>query len=123
MITTQQQSQPTQIAKEVKDYFVFVIQLIDGTYAVGSASNPTKRIATINSGLNPQIKKPLQVVKVVGIKPVTEERNAISVFNDFSEHYGQKKVIAIWLCWKNPNETKWWPTKQTEPSSHHLQLL
>ena len=93
--STQLQSQPTQIAKQVKDYFVFVIQLIDGTYAVGSASNPTKRIATINSGLNPQIKKPLQVAKVVGIKPVTEERNAISVFNQFSEHYGQKKVIAV----------------------------
>ena len=78
-----------------KPRFVFVLQLVDGTIAVGSATNPCRRIAAINSGLNPAVKKSLQVYKIVGIKDMTSDRNEVTVYKKFAAKYGESKVIAV----------------------------
>ena len=44
-----------------QDRSIFVLQLHSGQIVVGSAANPCKRIAAINSGLSPEVAKPLQV--------------------------------------------------------------
>ena len=77
------------------DRAVFVLQLHDGRIVVGSAMNPAKRIAAINSGHCPGIAKALQVNRVVGIKPMTEDRNPITVFKQFEAKYGQGRVMAV----------------------------
>lgn len=78
-----------------KDRAVFVLQLHSGQIVVGSAGNPCKRIAAINSGLTPGITKPLQVNRIIGIKPMTEDRNQVSVFKHFEQQYGEGNVIAV----------------------------
>lgn len=80
---------------QVKERFVFVCQLHDGRYVVGSATNPGKRITALNSGHNPAVPKALQVNRVIGIKPVEEGRNIVTVFKRFEERYGEGNVIAI----------------------------
>lgn len=82
------------IAKQ-QDRSIFVLQLHDGKIVVGSASNPCKRIAAINSGLTPGISKALQVNKIIGIKPMEEGRNVVSVFKHFEARYGRDNVIAV----------------------------
>ena len=78
-----------------KERFVFVVQLKDGRYAVGSGTNPAKRIAALNSGLNQSLPKSLQVHRIVGIKPVNADRNEVIVFGKFEARYGQGKVLAV----------------------------
>ena len=81
---------------KTQDQFVFVLQLHCGKYVVGTAANPCKRIAAINSGHNKAIPKSLQVNRIIGIKPMTEERNTVSVFKKFCDAYGENRVLAVW---------------------------
>ena len=81
--------------ERVKERFVFVCQLHDGRIVVGTATNPCKRLVALNSGLNPAVPKALQINRVVGVKPVNEDRNAITVFKRFEEAYGEGNVIAV----------------------------
>jgi hypothetical protein len=87
---------PTQTqSPKVQQRYVFVLELLNGHIVVGSATNPCKRIAAINSGLCKAVPKSLQVHRVVGIKEQTQERNLVSVFKTFEERRGVGKVIAV----------------------------
>ena len=79
-----------------QDRSVFVLQLHSGQIVVGSAANPCKRIAAINSGLSPEVAKPLQVNRILGIKPMTADRKIYTVFRHFEQQYGEGNVIAVW---------------------------
>lgn len=92
--TSVEQQKNTQ--QQVKERYTFVVQLHDGRYVVGSATNPCKRIVALNSGHNPAVPKALQVNRVIGVKPVEEGRNAVSVFKKIEAKYGEGSVIAIW---------------------------
>jgi hypothetical protein len=74
---------------------IFVIQLLDGRYVIGQANNACKRIAAINSGLNPHIKKTLQVSRIIGIKPQDESRTFVGTVNHFINKYGTDNVLAV----------------------------
>ena len=93
-ISTDQQSYVSQ-SEKVKERFVYVCQLHDGRIVVGTATNPCKRMVALNSGVNPAVPKPLQINRVIGVKPVDETRNAITVFKKFEEAYGEGNVIAV----------------------------
>lgn len=75
--------------------FVFVVQLVDGTYAIGQATNACKKIAALNSGLSPFIPKALQVKRIVGIKPQEGCRTFVGTVKHFVDKYGADKVIAV----------------------------
>ena len=90
----------TGIASKVKTQgyvpaYVFVIQLIDGRFVIGQAENPSKRIASINSGHNPAVPKTLQVHTIIGVKEQNGERSFASVVSKFCETYGEANVIAV----------------------------
>lgn len=88
---------PTTSVK-VKSYrpdYVFVVQLHSGVFVIGQAHNPAKRIASINSGLNPSIKGSLQINRVIGVKEQSEERTFAGVVRKFCKQYGEDKVIAV----------------------------
>ena len=90
-------SAPTRTV-EVKNYkpdFIFVLQLHSGQIVVGQANNPAKRVASINSGLNPLIKGSLQVNRIIGIKEQKGDRTFASVVSKFCERYGEANVIAV----------------------------
>ena len=74
---------------------VFVLKLHDGRYVIGQATNPTKRIACINSGLNRAIPRSLQVNQIVAIREKNNKRSLPSVVKHFCERYGDEKVIAV----------------------------
>ena len=78
-----------------KTNWVFVLQLINGQIVIGTASNPCRRIAAINSGLNPAVKQSLMVHKIIGIKEVNSERNAVSVYKHFASKVGKSKVLVV----------------------------
>ena len=83
---------------DVKDYkpdWIFVIQFIDGKFGVGQSANPSKRIASINSGFNPAVPTPLSVYRIQGIKPQNESRTFAGVVARFCEKYGEDNVIAL----------------------------
>ena len=82
-------------AKNYKPDFVFVIQLHDGRFVIGQGNNPAKRIASINSGLNPAIKGSLQVNRILNIKEQNEHRSFAGVVHQFCERYGEANVIAV----------------------------
>ena len=88
--TTQQQQ-----TKKYTPKHIFVVQLFDGRYVIGAASNPAKRICAINSGTNAAIPKPLQVSRVVAIKEANENRTLPIVVNRFWQHYGEDAVICV----------------------------
>jgi len=75
--------------------YVFVILLKDNRYVVGQGSNPSKRIACINSGLNKAVKEPNQVKCIIGIKEQNAQRTLPSVVHSFCSKYGLDKVIAV----------------------------
>ena len=79
----------------LKQQYVFVVQFKDGTYGVGTHTNPSKRIAAINSGHHPSVSKKLQVYRIVGVKPMDENRNTISTVQKLSNKVGAEKVIAL----------------------------
>ena len=85
----------TSPAINYKAEWVFVLQLNDGRYLVGTASNPSRRIAAINSGMNKAVPEPLSVYRVVGIKEQTEERTLISVTKQLCDRFGEGRVVAV----------------------------
>ena len=87
--------QQKNIQQQVKERFVFVVQLHNGMYVVGSATNPCKRITALNSGHNPAVPKAMQVNRVIGVKPIEDGRNAVTVFKKIEAKYGEGSVIAI----------------------------
>lgn len=93
--TTEQSIQSTPVQYKQEQRYIFVLQQYDGTILVGVSTNPSKRIAAINSGMNPSIKKSLTVARIVGVKPVTAERNLITTFKHFETKYGEGSVVAI----------------------------
>jgi hypothetical protein len=83
---------------EVKSYipeYVFIVQLHDGRFVIGQGNNPAKRIASINSGYNKLISGCLQVNRIIGVKPINEDRSFVGTVNKFIESYGEDFVIAI----------------------------
>ena len=74
---------------------IFVLKLHDGRFIVGQAANVARRIASINSGLNPMLPKALLVKEIVGVKPITEERNYVSTVRRFCDQYGTDAVVAV----------------------------
>ena len=75
--------------------FIFVVQLHNGTYVIGSDNNPSKKIAAINSGFYKAVPKSLQVNKIVGIKDLTGERTLMSVTKTFCDKYGDNRVVVV----------------------------
>ncbi len=74
---------------------IFICQLMNGKYVIGSARNASKRISALNSGLNPAVKKSQQIYRIIGIKDITEERTLPSVAKRFCEKYGDERIIVI----------------------------
>ena len=75
--------------------WVFVIQLHNGKFVIGSSNNPVKKIAAINTGFYRAVPKSLQVNRVIGIKEQNEERSLMSVTKKFCDKYGEDNVIVI----------------------------
>ena len=97
MPTTFTATTPTKTV-EVKKYqpdYIFVIQLHDGRFVVGQCSNPSRRIASINSGINQAVKGTLQVNRIIGIREQNEIRTFAGVVKTFCDQYGADKVIAV----------------------------
>lgn len=96
MQTLFQEQTTTQVRK--KDYrpdYVFVAQLHDGRYIVGQASNPSRRLASINSGYHKLVRGSLQINRVIGIREQNEERSFAGVVNHFCAKFGNDQVIAV----------------------------
>ena len=74
--------------------YVFVLQLFDGRYVIGQASNAARRIAIINGGCNKAVKAN-SVCRIVGIKPQNEDRTFIGVVKTFCERKGEENVITV----------------------------
>ena len=81
--------------KQYTDGYVFVLLLHDGRYVIGQATNPTKRIACINSGLNKAVPTALQVNQVIAIRPKNDKRSLPSVVRHFCDRYGDERVVAV----------------------------
>ena len=94
-VTASNPTTKTQVTKNYKPNYIFVLHLVDGRFVVGQGNNPSRRISSINSGMNPAIPKCLQIFKIVGIKPQEGERTFASVVKQFCEEYGQDNVIAV----------------------------
>jgi predicted ribosome quality control (RQC) complex YloA/Tae2 family protein len=89
------------IQAETKSYskpkakHIFVLQLHDGRYVCGQCNNASKRIAAINSGFCPSIRKSMQVNRIIDVRPITADRTLPSVVNRFCERYGVDNVLAV----------------------------
>jgi predicted GIY-YIG superfamily endonuclease len=90
-----QSTEAVSTTQQVIERYVFVLQQHDGTFIIGVSTNPAKRIAAINSGMNPHIKQSLTIKTVVGIKPVTADRNLITVVKTFADKHGEDKLIVV----------------------------
>tara|TARA_R110002012_G_scaffold13903_1_gene58687 strand:- start:457 stop:738 length:282 start_codon:yes stop_codon:yes gene_type:complete len=75
--------------------FVYVIQFNNGKYGCGSANNPARTIASINSGHHSLVKEKLSVFRIVGIKEITPDRNLITTVQSISARAGDNNVIAL----------------------------
>ena len=93
-VTTQSNETKAQV-RQLKQRYIYVCQLHDGRIVIGSATNASKRIAALNSGLNSAVPKSLQVNRIINIKPVTEERTLPGVVATFCERFGEDKVICV----------------------------
>ena len=85
----------TTAVKNYKAEWVYVVQLNDGRYVVGTATNPSRRICALNSGMNKAVPEPLSVYRIVGIKEQTEERSLISVTKQLCDRFGSDRVLAV----------------------------
>ena len=97
MQTTTFETSTTQLGNSNKyvHAYVFVVQLIDGRFVIGSADNTAKRIARLNSGYVKGIPDKHQIHRIVGIKEQNPERNLIQTAKYFIDKYGQEKVVVI----------------------------
>jgi hypothetical protein len=85
----------TETQSEVKQQYLFVLQLHNGKIVIGKDSNVARRIASINSGLSPYLKEVHQVNRILGVKPVTAERTLFSTVSKFCERYGADRIITV----------------------------
>ena len=83
------------VKKPTKEQSVFVLRTFNGTYIIGQATNVCKRISSINSGNSPYFPQALQVEKIVGIKPVSEDRDLLSVALHFIRQAGEENVVVV----------------------------
>ena len=93
-LRTTNQNTLSQEKKYTADY-IFVIQLHNGDYVIGSANNPSKKIAAINTGFYKAVPKSLQVNRIVGIKDLAGERTLMSVTKTFCDKYGDSRVVVV----------------------------
>ena len=89
------QARPAPKQPKQKQRYVFVLQLHNGKFVIGSATNAAKRVAAINSGMNPAITKTLQVNRIIGIRPCNETRSLPSVVAKYCQRFGENNVIAV----------------------------
>ncbi len=92
---TQQTQTTTYIQKDYRPDFIFVLQTIEGKIIVGQANNVSKRVASINSGHNRLVPKPMSIHSIVGVKPQTEGRTFAGVVRKMISRYGEDNVIAV----------------------------
>ena len=78
-----------------KHKFVYVIQLNNGKYCVGTSDKPYRCIAKINSGMHRMIPEKQTVYRVVGIKDQTEDRNLITTVKKISDKAGIENTITL----------------------------
>ena len=93
--TSKETRRTTSAPVQVKQNWIFVVQLNSGIYVVGQATNPSRRICSINSGYNRAVPEPLSIFRVVGIKKQTEERNLMSVTKQLCDRFGSDRVLAL----------------------------
>ena len=77
------------------DLFIYALELVDGRFAIGQASNAAKAIASVNSGDCKLIPKELQVRHIIGVKEVNETRSLPSVVSQFCRDFGDEKVVCV----------------------------
>lgn len=95
MLQTQTTNASKVQSKKYVPSYIYVVQLIDGRFVVGQGENPSRRIASLNSGHNPAVPKTLQVHTIIGVKEQGEDRSYASVVSTFCNRYGQDNVIAV----------------------------
>ena len=83
------------VERQQKQRFIFVLQTHSGRIVIGSATNPSRRIAAINSGHNSALPKALQINRIVGIRPVTESETLPSTVKHFCDKYGEERVLCV----------------------------
>lgn len=83
------------VAQSYQPKFIFVLELVDGRFAIGQANNACKRIAAINSGLNKAIPKALQVRSICCIMPQEDTHSFVGVVSEFVDKYGDDRVLAV----------------------------
>ena len=94
LLTKQQNSSTQAKSKDYVHKWIFVLQLLDGRYVIGSSNNAARRIAILNSGANPAVKAN-SVYRIVGIKEANEDRTYINVVTKFCQRKGEKNVITV----------------------------
>ncbi len=78
-----------------KHRWVYVVLLMSGKLAIGSADNASRAIAKLNSGMCKAVPESNCVYQIVGVKEVNETRNLPSVVERFCSKYGDDRVIAL----------------------------
>ena len=94
LLSTKSTTQPVELKSKKQAKFVFVVMLHNGTFVVGQATNPSVRIAALNSGHNKNVKA-LSINRVIGIKEIDEDRNLPSVVKSFCDNYGENRVLCV----------------------------
>ncbi len=79
---------------EKKKNWIFVAQLNDGRYIVGQHTNPSRRLAAINSGYNKAVEA-LSIYRIVGVREVTAERNLMSVTKKLCDRYSNDHILTL----------------------------
>lgn len=93
--TLAKQTQAVVSTKTYRPDWIYICQLHDGRYAIGQASNPSKRISALNSACHPLVPKSLSVNRIIGIKEQNEERTFSGVVAKFCDRYGTENVLAL----------------------------
>ena len=81
--------------KTYRPDWIYICQLHDGRYAIGQASNPSKRISALNSGFHPLVTQALAINSIIGIKEQNDERTFSGVVSKFCKRYGTENVLAL----------------------------
>ena len=88
--THQEQNQKT-----YQPDYIFVVQQYDGTYIIGAANNPCKRICAINSGFNNAIPMSHTIARIIDSRETNEQRTLVSVVKYFCDKFGSESVVAV----------------------------
>ena len=74
-----------------KTKYVWVIQQKSGDFVVGYSFNAARSIAYFNSGRYERTeRRERTIARVIGVKPVNEERSVMGVYEKFKSKYGDK---------------------------------